>query len=128
MAMDIRNDRDVRVAYNIISTMAPYIDQCDDPVKAAHALDEIKRNIRAYYKAQDEERQVTLVRDYGIDGHVIRFDMPDVSDPEAWFDDNERMECRPSMYDCTGQAFTQWHKICMLGGRMVCYHSIGFDV
>ena len=128
MAMDIRNDRDLREAYEIINTLAWFIDQCDDPTKASHTIDSIKRKIRSYYKAQDAKRHDTLVKSYGIDGYIVRFDMPDVSDPEAWFDDNERLVCRPSMYDCTGQAFTAWRKFATLGGRKVCYHSIGFDV
>lgn len=134
--MDIRNNNDLKVAYHMVYTMADTIAKAtrmdkgiiEGMLKTNAEIMDIKRSIRAYQHEQAEEREVTVVKDYGVDGFVIRFEMPDVSDPEAWFDDNERLVCRPSMYDCTGQAFTIWHKICRLNGKLTCYHRVGFDV
>ena len=136
MAMDIRNNNDLRVAYHMVYTMADTIAKAtgmekgtvEGMLKTNAAIMDIKRSIRAYQHEQDAKRRETLVKDHGIDGYVIRFEMPDVSDPEAWFDNNERLRMRYSAYDCTGQAFTQWHAFKTLGGRKVCYHSIAFDV
>lgn len=92
-----------------------------------HAL---KLDIRKYNNRPEPEE--ILVKDYGIDGYVIRKPLPDclttVKDAEEWFKENEYMTCRPSMYDCTGDLFTSWYKIYEKDGRLWCYHSIGVDV
>lgn len=128
--MDIRNDRDLRDAYIMVLAFTRFIEQAKREDReignSEQTVKDLKRGIRAYLKAEDSGR--TLVKDYGIDGYIVRFEMPDTDDPEAWFDNNERLRMRYSAYDCTGQAFTQWHAFKTLGGRKVCYHSIAFDV
>lgn len=129
--MYIGNNRDLATAYHMLHTMGKLIETCTgikDTQKVNEAVRWLKADIRKYQHAQDSKRVYTLVKDYGYDGHIVRFDMPDVDDPEGWFDDNERLTARPSMYDCTGQAFTSWHEFKTLGGRKVCYHSIAYDV
>ena len=114
------------MAYGILHIMEPSIVRCDDPVKAAQAIKTLKADIRAYHhRAENTHR---LVKDYGVDGYVELFTMPEVTDPEAWFDENERLVCKPSPYDCTGQAFTEWHKIFRRNGQLMCYHGVGYDV
>ena len=129
--MDIRTDKDLALAYRMLHGMADMIESVTgitDRDKVNEAVRWLKADIRKYQHEQDAKRVYTLVKDYGYDGHIVRFDMPDVDDPEGWFDDNERLTMRPSMYDCTGQAFTSWHEFKTLGGRKVCYHSIAYDV
>ena len=45
-----------------------------------------------------------------------------------WFEYNEYMHIRPSMYDCTGQLFTSWYKIIERNGRFYAYHCVSLDV
>ena len=47
---------------------------------------------------------------------------------EREFEDYHRKTCIPSIYDCTGQLFTEWYRIFHINGRYVLYHSIGMDV
>lgn len=73
-----------------------------------------------------------MVKDNGIDGFVELVSIPDVFDTVEWaekfFHDFLEMECRPSQYDCTGQAFTSWHKLFRRNGAFYVYHSVAFDV
>ena len=73
-----------------------------------------------------------LVKDDGIDGYVELVSIPDVFDTadaaDEFFRDFLYMECRPSMYDCTGQAFTGWYKLFKRHGRYHAYHSVAVDV
>ena len=93
-------------------------------------IKELKRDIREYNKRPESEE--VIVRDYGIDGFVIRKPLPDflksIEDAVEYFEENEYMRCRPSMYDCTGDLFTSWYKIYKKDGRIWCYHSISVDV
>lgn len=101
------------------------------PDAAREHLDEMKRELRKRIHEVDESDR-RIIKDYGIDGFIVRFALPswveDMETAEEWFDENERRECRPTMYDCTGDAFTSWHSIFKINGRYICYHSIGFDV
>ena len=67
-----------------------------------------------------------------FDGYLEKVEIPeDISSKEiaeAWFEANEYRECTPSMYDCTGQSFTNWYKIVKLHDKLYAYHSVGFDV
>ena len=126
--MNIRNNSDLRIAYGMAKIMSPLVSQCDNPAKAAIAIAELKRDIRAYNKAQEEKPFRRLVKDNGIDGYVELIELPETEEPEEWFDSNERLTCRPSMYDCTGQAFTLWHYTFRRNGKLMCYHAVGYDV
>lgn len=134
--MDIRNDHDLRVAYRMVYMMADTIANAtgmdkgtvESLLKANETIKEIKRNIRAYQRDKAAEREQVIVKDYGMDGFITLYQLPDVSDPEAYFEENERITCRPSAYDCTGQAFTSWHKIIKRRGHNMVYHRIAFDV
>ena len=89
---------------------------------------ELKRDIRRFHK--DGERKGwkgTLVKDYGMDGYITLYELPDVEDPVEYFKENEEIHYRPSMYDCTGQAFTGWYKIFKRHGKNMVYHRICFD-
>lgn len=108
-----------------VEAMNQKINRADARIRA------LKQDIRKYNKRPMSEE--TIVKDYGIDGFVIRKPLPDflttMEDAEEWFEENEYMRCRPSMYDCTGDMFTSWYKIYKAkDGRFWCYHSIGVDI
>lgn len=73
-----------------------------------------------------------IVKDYGVDGFIALLALPKVLDTEEeaqeFFDEFIRIDYRPSMYDCTGQAFTGWYKLFRRDGRFYAYHRVSFDV
>lgn len=96
-----------------------------DDTKAQAYINDLKQAIREYNHRKTDRRIIT--GDY--DGVLELVDVPQgVIDIDAWFDENERLVCMPSMYDCTGQAFTEWYKVVKRAGGYKVYHSIGYDV
>ena len=98
-------------------------------------LADMKRELRAYNKRRDAKlsERGTIVREFGIDGFIVKFPLParltSFEAADEYFMETEYMECRPSMYDCTGQLFTSWYKIFRKpDGRFWCYHHISRDV
>lgn len=101
---------------------------------------DLKREMREYSHRNSNERMAIyagivesrLVWSYGIDGYVELITFPDgiasTEFVEAVFDDFIKVEYRPTYYDCTGQAFTNWHKTFKRNGRYCIYHSVGIDV
>lgn len=91
---------------------------------------EIKRMIR---KQNKRIRTEVIVKDYGIDGYIVKFPLPEYlkteEDAIEYFREEEYIRYRPTYYDCTGQAFTSWFKIFQKpDGRFWAYHSVGYDV
>lgn len=129
--IDIKNTEDLRRAYSYLrffrehekngALLAPNAREC------AAAL---KKAIRGYTHRPLHED--VIVKDYGIDGYVIRLPLPDRIKTEEqakhYFETQIYMECRPSQYDCTGQLFTSWYKLFLRNGRWWAYHSVGCDV
>lgn len=130
--MMIRNENDLRNAYLIVLAYTQFMDKAKaegrEVSNVRQTLDDLKRDIRAHLKREAEAAKGWAYIKDTNDGYIERFEMPDVDDPEAWFDENRRLTYTPCAYDCTGQAFTAWHSFKILGGRKVCYHSIEFDV
>lgn len=101
---------------------------------------DLKREMREYSHRNSNERMAIyagivesrLAWSYGIDGYVELITFPDgiasTEFVEAIFDDFIKVEYRPTYYDCTGQAFTNWHKTFKRNGRYCIYHSVGIDV
>lgn len=130
--MVIRNDRDLRCGYELLMLYG----EMDRP-KTAEAEErflnhvcELKRQIREFtHRPADESR---IVHDDGFDGYVVLLPLPEfletMEDAKEYFEEREVLTCRPSMYDCTGQAFTSWYKIFQRHGRFWAYHSVCFDV
>lgn len=94
-------------------------------------LKSLKKGIRIFWK----EKELNVKRwilGGDVDGYLEKIEIPeDISSKEvaeAWFEVNEYRECTPSMYDCTGQSFTNWFKIVKLHDKLYAYHSVGFDV
>lgn len=94
-------------------------------------LKSLKKGIRIFWK-EKELNVKRWVLNGDIDGYLEKIEIPkNISSKElaeVWFEANEYKECRPSMYDCTGQSFTNWYKIVKLHDMLYAYHSVGFDV
>ena len=92
-------------------------------------LAEIKREIRNYSHRIVTER---LVKDDGIDGYVLLIELPvflkSQTDAEEYFGNHYFLTALPSMYDCTGQAFTSGYKVFERSNNFYAYHSVSFDV
>ena len=91
----------------------------------------LKQSIRIYFRNQSRKPE-RRVFDADYNGAMYLIELPEEIKTEeiaeAWFEANEHRECVPSQYDCTGQAFTAWHKLVKRRGRWWCYHRICFDV
>lgn len=122
----IRSKSDLSLAYSLLRL---YMEQ-GTPVGNAHAIEEAKKEIRKYTHKPSSTRRI--IHDDGIDGYtaLIEFpnDLEDEESAEEYFLANEYCECLPSAYDCTGQAFTRWHKLVKRRNRWYCYHCVRFDV
>lgn len=136
----IRNNRDYRRGYEFL-TILTEADRmtCADLAKLKEQIAEVKRELRVYAHrggAVDVgmgfmvERRI--VRDDGMDGYMELVSIPEVFDTagaaDEFFKDFLEIQYRPSMYDCTGQAFTIWYKLFQRNGQFWAYHSVGFDV
>ena len=128
--MDIKNSKDLKMAYELLyAIIDTFSGQKEIPqYKVDESVRHLKKSIRDYQHETAQKTVHRIVKDNGIDGYVELFEIPNVADPEAWFDANERRTYTPSLFDCTGQSFTKWHKIINRHGKTLCYHSVGFDV
>ena len=144
----ITNDRDYRIGYEILCWLQEREQETTDYEKAGILHQRIidkKRALRAYAQRDGlvdvgmgfmVERRI--VHDGGFDGFVELVSIPEVYDTledkdgepgaETFFKDFIYREARPSMYDCTGQAFTCWYKLFRRRGQFWAYHCVGFDV
>lgn len=139
----IMNDRDYRRGYEFLCILTEADRSTrSDPAKLEKLIVDTKRELRTYAH-RDSAIDVgmgfmvkrRIVKDYGIDGYVELVSIPEVFDTldgedgaEAFFKDFLEIQCRPSMYDCTGQAFTSWYKLFWRNGQYWAYHSVCFDV
>lgn len=138
----VRNDKDFREGYGLLNLFARFDGQFDNPEKARENMDNLKRELRAYAHRDTAvdvgmgfmcERRI--VKDEGIDGYIELVSIPEVIDTldgedgaDEFFKTFLEIHARPSMYDCTGQAFTSWYKLFKRRGQFYAYHSVCFDV
>lgn len=132
--MQVRNSRDLKNAYEILSIYKELLSECGklEPEKMKSVNEKIaeqKREIRKFHKESSDRR---LVKDDGIDGYVLLIELPEtlgnMQDAEEYFEERETISAMPSMFDCTGQAFTSWFKVFKRRDRFMAYHSVCFDV
>lgn len=136
---DVRSDHrcydisDVKRNYNLINLWNEMIKKFDllPDEEVEKKLKSLKKGIRIFWKEKElNVKRWILGGDF--DGYLEKVEIPeDISSKEiaeAWFEANEYRECTPSMYDCTGQSFTNWYKIVKLHDKLYAYHSVGFDV
>ncbi len=118
----IKNKNDLRNAYK-------YLEILKELRKPIDRMEDVKRAIREYTHKENTDR---IVKDYGIDGYVVLMELPDFlenqQDAEEYFEEGHVIHATPSIYDCTGQAFTSWYKIFKRRDRFYAYHSVCFDV
>ena len=142
----ITSNRDYRDLYEMLLWYEQQVRESSDVPKyiRKHIVD-MKRALRAYANRSPlvnvgmgfmcEHR---IIKDDGIDGYIELVSIPEVFDTledtedgpgaETFFRDFFYREVRPSIYDCTGQSFTNWYKLFKRRGQFWAYHSVGFDV
>ncbi len=125
----IINKDDLRHAYELIDLFNELAEKRPDSVFAKNIVIKTKRLIREFVKRTSDRR---IVKSYGCDGYVELVKLPNhlktKEDANKYFDEEERIVCPPSAYDCTGRAFTCWFKIFKRRDNFYAYHSIGYDV
>lgn len=135
----IRNSEDLRMKYEYLLLANKLKNEVSsiDIDRYNDFIYEIKKEIRDYYKEREEERKEWLIKDNGINGGIVLFELPSEINSvkidsfelaEEYFKAYEYRRCRPSMYDCTGQVFTSWYKIIKRNNKFYAYHCISFDV
>ena len=127
--VQVRNSRELKIAYEILQTCEEYIREHGSAGKLEERIAEQKREIRRFHKMKSDRR---IVKDNGIDGFVELVELPEylksTEDATEYFEEYEVRHAMPSMYDCTGQAFTSWFKVFKRHNKFFAYHSICFDV
>lgn len=134
----IQDSKDLRFKYEILLLLNRIKNESSsiDLDSYNDSVYKIKKEIRDYYKEKEEERKEWLIKDNGIDGGIVLFELPSEINSikidsfnlaDEYFKAYEYRRCRPSMYDCTGQSFTNWYKIIKRNNKFYAYHSIGFD-
>lgn len=136
----IRNSEDLRIKYEDLLLLNRIKNENESAILDMDSyndfVNEIKKEIRDYYKEREKDRKEWLIKDDGIDGGIVLFELPSEINSikidsfelaEEYFKAYEYRKCRPSMYDCTGQVFTSWYKIIKRNNKFYAYHSIGFD-
>ena len=127
------NCRNVEAAYSLVRELENIIARV--PEKKASLMDAVvnmKRGIRAYNNRPEQDARI--IKDYGIDGYVELYRLPNELDAESkdeaesYFNSTRYEYCTPSQYDCTGQKFTNWYKLFRRHGHWYAYHSVGVDV
>lgn len=120
---------DIRAKFEAIHLITDMFKESNKDYVHNMNLINMKRNLRQELKDKNSDR---IIKEYGVDGHVVLQEFPnDVStetEAEKYFKDTWYRACRPSMYDCTGQAFTSWYKIFQRRGKWIVYHKVNFDV
>lgn len=139
--MTIKNDCDYWCGYDLLSILTKADRKvCVDPKKLEQRIvEELRRELRAYAHRSNAvdigmgfmvERRI--VRDEGIDGFMELVSIPEIFDTveaaDKFFKDFLEIQYRPSMYDCTGQAFTSGYKLFQRNGQFWVNHSVIFDV
>ena len=125
----ICNQRDLRRAYETLLFLKEIEREHGSSENLKIHSNDLKKAIRKYFHRKTDRR---LVKDYGIDGYIELIKLPEYletkEDAKEYFDSEERMVCRPSAFDCTGQSFTSWYKIFKRRGQFYAYHSVSVDV
>ena len=127
----VNNDRELRVAYEILALLKDGCCTITDPERLARCIVDTKRAIRRYtHREVGYERRI--IRDCGMDGYLslerLPDDIRDLEQANAFFERFMAHKYQPSMYDCTGQASTNWFKVFSRNGGYYAFHSVSFDV
>lgn len=127
----IKNDQDLRITYELLHILDDNAAQVDNPDKLTQYIIETKRAIRRYTN-RETGYEGRIIKDYGVDGYLalerLPADIRDLTEAINFFERFMTYKCRPSAYDCTGQAMTNWFKVFPRSDGFYAYHSVGFDV
>ena len=130
MMYRVKSNLDAKVGYVMLREVEKLVASEGTNNVREELIADLKRELRKWSKRETAEG--SIVRDDGIDGFVsvakMPYDFDSKEEAEEWFTENEYMEVRPSMYDCTGQMFTRWFKVFRRRGSWWVYHSVGVDV
>lgn len=130
--MTIRCEDDLKNAYILLNCFRSIVEEDATDSKAVYVLFQIKRAIRSFYKKEKAKRKMQLVKSYGIDGFIVLTELPEdlqsADEARGYFEKEELLVYKPSIYDCTGQSFTAGYKVVERQGRFWVYHHIGYDV
>lgn len=126
----VNNDQELRVAYQILSILSDKNLRVDNPEKLAQHIIETKQAMRRYiHREIGYERRI--IKNDGMDGYIslerLPADIRDQEQAEEFFERFMTHHYRPSAYDCTGQAMTNWFKVFPRNGGFYAYHSVSFD-
>ena len=92
----------------------------------------VKRIIRAKLKKMQKDlaNEYRIVYDNGINGYIYKqiLNAHSMDEAESEFESYHHIAYTPSIYDCTGESFTAWHRIFFVNGKYVLYHRISLDV
>ena len=130
--MSIRTKDGLRTAYENLS-LWKYLRSMTPPDKLELVDEKIlryKRRIREYHKHSDNEPEHRFLShdyDYGVEIVILPGDLTR-EQVDKYYDLNMHRECMPSMYDCTGQIFTVWHRVVRTGAGWKIYHGLAMDV
>ena len=137
----IQNSEGLRIRYKLLLLLNRIKNENESDILDMDSYNDsvykIKKEIRDYYKEREKDRKEWFIKDDWIDGSIVLVELPSEINSvkidyfelaEEYFKAYEYRECRPSMYDCTGQVFTSWYKIIKRNNKFYAYHSIGFDV
>ena len=125
----IRNKNDLCLAYKALEVYK-FLDS-NNRLTSIGKMDciHIKQAIRSYSQRETTER---LVKSYDADGYIVLVTLPahirDEDAATAYFEEHMRIIAYPSLYDCTGRAFTCWYRIVERRDRFYVYHRIAYDV
>lgn len=132
--MNIRNMNDLSLSYELLAIWEKSAKEATDKAHLEKALEKImkhKKAIRAFTN-RPESNYRTIKGEY--DYKITLERLPEWANScneeylREWFEENRYIEAMPSMYDCTGQAFTSWYKFCKRRGNWYVYHFISFDL
>lgn len=120
---------DLRTMYGLIR----YAERVGEGEEVMEWVKQLKREVREHVNRASDR----FVINGDMDGYTAVIDVPadTIEEAEEWFEAKEFLGYPAWLggaiswgADCTGQAFTIWHKIVRLGGRLVCFHRVGIDV
>jgi len=127
----VKNDRELRVAYEILTLLTDGSHTFANPERLSQCIIETKRAMRRYtHRETGYDRRI--IKDDGMDGYLslerLPDDIRDLEEANRFFEQFMTYHYRPSAYDCTGQAMTNWFKVFPRNGGFYAYHSVSFDV
>ena len=126
--MTIRNNDDLRLAYEILGIYAEWDREADFKAKWSDRIIFLKREIRAFTNAENKRPVVAFSDEDSVTYlQILPESIQTTEEADAFFYDYmERVICSP--YDCTGKLFTVRHKVFQRHGRFYVYHTMGVDV